>query len=101
MFSDFYSAVNRDDVELFGADFESFNFIGDLDAEFSCGEDDEELNVLIFEEFLVSEFFNDWEGVGKGFSAACSVSSDEITSGVNGFIGHVLDGEEELDVFFV
>lgn len=57
----FNPTIQGEDLVLFGVDLEAFDLIGDLDAEFSGGEDDEELDVIAFEEFLGSESFDDGE----------------------------------------
>lgn len=101
VFSDLDSSVQGDDIVLFGVELEAVDFVGDLDAEFSGGQDDEELDVIALEKFLMSEPFDDGEGIGDGLAAASSVSADEVLTFVDGFKGHVLDGEKVLDVFFM
>ncbi len=46
------------------------------------------------------EPFDDGKGVSEGLAAAGPVSADEIAFCVNAFVSLVLDGEEEVDVFF-
>ena len=59
MFSYLNSAVQRDSIIFFGIQLEAFNLIGHLNAQFSSGQYDQELDVIALEEFLMSESLDD------------------------------------------
>ncbi len=61
MLPHFNSSIYRDNVELFGGQFEGLNLICDLNAKFSCWQYDQELDVMILEQFLMSESLDYWQ----------------------------------------
>lgn len=96
-----HSSINRENIILFGMKFKGLNFICNLNAKFSCWKNNQVFDVRILGKFLLSESFEDWEGVCHCLSTSCSVTSNEVLSRVNGLEGVVLDWEEELDSLFI
>ncbi len=95
------SAINWNYVVLLWKHFQWFNFISNLNAEFSCWKYYQKFYVRILEKLLMSESFNYRKRVGNCFSTTCSISTNEITICVDCLISHVLNREEVFDSFFL
>lgn len=99
--ADVSSSVDAGNSEFVGSVHQGLDFVGDLDGEFSRGEEDEHVGLLssesLLEETLLSVLLNKWERKGESFSTSCSVLSDNIGPAVGGLEALFLDWEKILD----